>query len=105
VRAKIQLEDEAARGEVLERFQKADGSPYKIGYLNLPSFYLDMDGARENKPNYRSTTRDVRNILKDFKEKGVDSVVLDLSKNGGGSLTEAINCTGLFIDRGPVVLV
>jgi carboxyl-terminal processing protease len=105
VRAKIQLEDEAARGEVLERFQKADGSPYKIGYLNLPSFYLDMDGARENKPNYRSTTRDVRNILKDFKEKGVDSVVLDLSKNGGGSLTEAINCTGLFIDRGPVVQV
>ncbi len=104
-RAKIQLEDEAARGEVLERGKKPNGQPFKIGYLNLPSFYLDMDGARANKPNYRSTTRDVNNILKDFKSKGVDAVVLDLSRNGGGSLTEAIDCTGLFIDRGPVVQV
>lgn len=104
-RAKILLEDEAARGEVLERGKKPNGQAYKIGYLNLPSFYLDMDGARQNKPNYRSTTRDVNNILKDFKTKGVDVVVFDLSRNGGGSLTEAIDCTGLFIDHGPVVQV
>ncbi len=87
-RAKIQLEDEAARGEVIEQGQKANGEAYKFGYLNLPSFYLDMDGARQNKPNYRSTTRDVRAILEDFKSKGVDAVVLDLSRNGGGSLTK-----------------
>lgn len=104
-RAKVVLEEDAARGEILDRGQKKDGKPYRIGYLNLPSFYLDMEGARANKPNYRSTTRDVRAILTDFTAKGVDVVVVDLSKNGGGSLTEAIECTGLFIDRGPVVQV
>lgn len=101
----MELEEDAARGEILERGNKPNGTPYRIGYLNLPSFYLDMNGARANKPDYRSTTRDVRAILKDFTEKHVDAVVLDLSKNGGGSLTEAINCTGLFIDRGPIVQV
>ena len=64
-----------------------------------------MDAARQEKADFRSSTRDVRRILIDFQEKGVDGLVLDLSKNGGGSLTEAINLTGLFIDRGPVVQV
>jgi carboxyl-terminal processing protease len=104
-RAKIQLEDSAARGEVLERGVKANGQPFRVGYINLPSFYMDMDAARANRRDYRSTTRDVSNLLKDFTSKNVDVVVLDLSKNGGGSLTEAINCTGLFIDKGPVVQV
>ncbi len=66
---------------------------------------MDMGAARRGDPNYKSSTRDVRKILKDFKEKGVDAVVLDLRRNGGGSLTEAINLTGLFIDEGPVVQV
>ena len=64
-----------------------------------------MDAARRDEKNFRSSTRDVRRILDDFKTKGVDGIVLDLSKNGGGSLTEAINLTGLFIDSGPVVQV
>ena len=69
--------------------------------IDLPSFYMDMDGARRGLPDFKSTTRDVRKILDDFNSKGVDAVVLDLRNNGGGSLTEAINLTGLFIDEGP----
>ncbi|WP_145178386.1 carboxy terminal-processing peptidase [Rubripirellula lacrimiformis] len=105
VRARIELEESAARGEIIEHTM--DGSPetLKIGYINLPSFYLDMESARQDKQDFRSSTRDVRRILQDFQAKQVDGVVLDLSKNGGGSLTEAINLTGLFIDRGPVVQV
>ncbi len=105
VRARIELEESAARGEIIER-EVENGPSFKIGYINLPSFYLDMDGAKRNRDgNFRSSTRDVRRIIQDFKSKGIDGIVLDLSKNGGGSLNEAINLTGLFIDRGPVVQV
>ena len=103
-RARIQLEESAARGKVIEH-KLGDGRARKIGYINLPSFYLDMEGAKDGRQNHRSSTDDVRRILDDFRAQGVEGVVLDLSKNGGGSLTEAINLTGLFIDRGPVVQV
>lgn len=95
VREKIELEDEAARGTVFE-----DGG-YKIGVIDLPSFYADMSGGQDG----ASTTADVRRILNDFNKQGVDALVLDLRRNGGGSLREAIDCTGLFIDEGPVVQV
>jgi len=104
-RAKITLEDSAARSQIVEYGQKAGGEPFKFGYIDLPSFYMDMEAARDNASGFRSTTRDVSKILAEFREKKVDAVVLDLSRNGGGSLTEAINLTGLFIDRGPVVQV
>ncbi|NND99189.1 MAG: carboxy terminal-processing peptidase, partial [Pirellulaceae bacterium] len=104
VRARVELEESAARGEVIDH-KMANGASKKIGFIKLPSFYLDMEGARLQKRDFRSSTRDVRRILDDFKAQGVQGVVLDLSKNGGGSLTEAINLTGLFIDRGPVVQV
>lgn len=104
-RAKINLEDSAARSEVITDGQKADGTPYRFGYIDLPSFYLDMEAARDNADGFRSTTRDLRNILTNFRAQKVDAVIVDLSRNGGGSLTEAINTTGLFIDRGPVVQV
>jgi carboxyl-terminal processing protease len=104
-RQRITLEDSAARSEVVEDGVKPDGSPFRVGYIDLPSFYMDMEAARANSSSYRSTTRDVARILSEFKEASVDVVVLDLSRNGGGSLTEAINLTGLFIDRGPVVQV
>jgi carboxyl-terminal processing protease len=104
-RAKISLDDSAARGEVIEHGKKADGSAFKVGYIDLPSFYLDMAGAKGKSGNYTSSTRDVRNILTTFRESNVDAVVIDLSRNGGGSLTEAISLTGLFIDHGPVVQV
>lgn len=105
VRAKITLEDSAARSEVVQYGNETDGDAFNVGYIYLPSFYMDMEAARGNKQGYRSTTRDVSRILSEFREKAVDVVVLDLTRNGGGSLTEAIRLTGLFIDRGPVVQV
>lgn len=105
VRAKIELKDSEARGVIFEEGKKSDGSPFKVGVIDLPSFYMDMEGARENAADFKSSTRDVKKILDDFKSKNVDVVMLDLRRNGGGSLTEAINLTGLFIDAGPVVQV
>jgi carboxyl-terminal processing protease len=104
-RDRIELKDSEARSEIIERGKKADGTPYRLGVIQLPSFYMDMDGARLGLADYKSTTRDVRRLLEEFKAKNVDSVVIDLRWNGGGSLTEAVNMTGLFIDDGPVVQV
>jgi carboxyl-terminal processing protease len=104
-RAKIELKDQEAGGVIFEDGQKADGSPFKLGVINLPSFYMDMEGARAGNENFKSCTRDVRRIIDDFNKKGVDALVLDLRKNGGGSLTEAISLTGLFIEQGPVLQV
>lgn len=104
-RQSIELTDSLARGDTVEMGTKPDGRPYKIGVIDLPSFYMDMTGARLGKADFRSTTRDVRKLLDDFRNHGVDVVVLDLRRNGGGALTEAINLTGLFIDTGPVVQV
>ncbi len=104
-RARIELEESAARGEVIEHEMPGSSAKLKLGFINLPSFYLDMDAARNDRQDFRSSTRDVRNILNGFRNQNVDGVILDLSKNGGGSLTEAINLTGLFIDQGPVVQV
>lgn len=105
VRERIELKDSEAAGVVFDAGKKEDGSPYKIGVIDLPSFYTDMQARAKNKKDYKSTTRDVRKILQDFNNQNVDAVVLDLRRNGGGSLTEAVDCTGLFIDRGPVVQV
>jgi len=104
-RAKIELKDSEARGKIVEEGKKGDGTPYKVGYIDLPSFYLDMEAKSQGRADYKSTTRDVKKILEDFKAKGVDALILDLRKNGGGSLTESIDLTGLFIETGPVVQV
>ena len=103
-RAKIELKDKEARSVTFTDGQKPDGSPYRIGTIVLPSFYMDMSKSRD-RLSYKSTTRDVRRILDQFRQDKVDAVILDLRRNGGGSLTEAIGLTGLFIDRGPVVQV
>ncbi|HJQ79445.1 MAG TPA: carboxy terminal-processing peptidase, partial [Lacipirellulaceae bacterium] len=102
---RIELKDSEARSEIIERGKKADGTPYRLGVIQLPSFYMDMDGARLGLPEFKSTTRDVRRLLEQFKTQNIDAVVIDLRWNGGGSLTEAVNMTGLFIDDGPVVQV
>lgn len=102
VREKIELEDSAAQGAIFEDGHKADGSPNRIGVLELPMFYASMSDADDGG---HSTTVDVRQILEDFNRKNVDALILDLRNNGGGSLQEAIDCTGLFIDNGPVVQV
>lgn len=104
-RAKIELKDSEARGDIIEYKIPDSKQILKIGVINLPSFYMDMDAARRGEKDYRSTTRDCRRIIEEFKEEGIDGMIMDLSTNGGGSLTESIDLTGLFIDLGTVVQV
>lgn len=103
VRDEVKLEDQAAKDEILDI--ESDGKPFRFGVIKLPSFYTDFEGQRLGKPDYKSTTRDVQAIIKKFKEQKVDGIVIDLRNNGGGSLQEAIQLTGLFIKEGPVVQV
>lgn len=104
-RDRIELREGEAQSAVFEVGRKGDGTPYRIGVIDLPSFYMDMEGARQGLSDYKSTTRDVARILSDFNQRGVDAVVLDLRRNGGGSLQEALNLTGLFIEEGPLLQV
>ncbi len=104
-RAKIRLEEQAAKGEVLT-IPGVDGAPARrIGVIKLPAFYQDFEGKRRNSDNYASATRDSEKLLRGFREQNLDGVVVDLRNNGGGSLGEAVELTGLFIDKGPVVQV
>jgi carboxyl-terminal processing protease len=105
VRQQVELTDSEARSIILEAGHKPDGSPFKVGVINLPSFYMDMSGAKAGREDFKSTTRDVAKLLKQFNAEKVDAVIVDLRRNGGGSLTESISLTGLFIDSGPVVQV
>jgi carboxyl-terminal processing protease len=106
VRDKVRLEDQAAKSEILTiPAAQPGGAEKRIGVIELPGFYQDFEGRRLNKGDYASATRDVAKLLAELREQDVDGVVLDLRNNGGGSLTEAIELTGLFIDRGPVVQV
>jgi carboxyl-terminal processing protease len=100
VREKIKLEEAVAQGEIIDI--KHDKKEYKIGVIDIPMFYRDFEDARKG-GDFQSTTKDVKKFLLDFEEKGVDGVLIDLRNNGGGSLTEAINLSGLFIPDGPVV--
>ncbi len=104
VREKIELKDSAAQGEIRE-VTDSRGVKRRIGVIDLPSFYMDFEGAFRGDPDFRSCSRDVKKLLLDFRKQGVDAVVLDLRNNGGGSLPEAISLTGLFIGTGPVVQV
>ncbi len=103
-REKIELADQRAKGEIIES-TGPDGQPLKIGVIDLSSFYGDTAAVRRGDENAISATLDTKRLLADFKAKGVDAVVLDLRKNGGGLLLEAISLSGLFIDKGPVVRV
>jgi carboxyl-terminal processing protease len=104
-RAKIRLEEQAAKGEVLT-VPGVDGQPARrIGVIKLPAFYQDFEGKRRNSDDYASATLDSKKLLRGFREQNVDGVVVDLRNNGGGSLAEAVELTGLFIDKGPVVQV
>ncbi|SMC72593.1 carboxyl-terminal processing protease [Pedobacter nyackensis] len=104
VREKIVMEDQSAKKKVETIL--SNGKPYKIGIISVPAFYADFKAANAGDPNYKSTTRDVRLLIDTLKNRDkVDAIVMDLRANGGGSLVEAIDLTGLFIDKGPVVQV
>ena len=104
-RAKVRLEDARAKAETIV-VPAANGEPVRrIGVIKLPGFYQDIDARRRRDSDYASATRDVARMLAQFRAQKIDGVVLDLRGNGGGSLSEAIELTGLFIDKGPVVQV
>jgi len=103
VREKINLQESRATKEIVTINQnKRD---YKIGVINLPSFYRDFESAGKREKDFNSTTRDVQRMIDSLRLENIDGLVLDLRNNGGGSLTEAISLTGLFIPKGPVVQV
>ncbi|RDJ12318.1 carboxy terminal-processing peptidase [Rhizobium grahamii] len=101
VRDKINLEKQAAQKTVLS--VKVGEATRKIGVITLPAFYEDFEARRKGDKDYRSASRDVAKLLGELKQEGVDSVLIDVRNNGGGSLDEAIDLTGLFIGSGPVV--
>ncbi|PHQ87865.1 MAG: tail-specific protease, partial [Thalassobium sp.] len=103
VRDEVKLEEQSAQKEVIEL--KDGDKTRRIGVIDIPTFYIDFQGRMENRPDYKSTTRDVRKLITELKEEGIDGLIIDLRNNGGGSLEEAIDLTGLFIPTGPVVQV
>jgi carboxyl-terminal processing protease len=103
VRNEIKLEDQAAQYFVIDELGNAPS--LRIGVIEVPAFYRDFRAESAGKRDFRSTTRDVRALIKDLKADGVNGLIIDLRGNGGGSLTEALELTGLFIEEGPVVQV
>ncbi len=102
-RNKVELEEQSAKSEVIELEQF--GAKHKIGVIDIPTFYIDFKALQKGDRNFRSTTRDVRKLIKELVEADVEGIVIDLRDNGGGSLQEAKMLTGLFIDRGPTVQI
>jgi carboxyl-terminal processing protease len=100
-RDKVKLEEQAAKSSMLE--VPLNGETYRIGVIDIPSFYQDYAARSRGDEDYISTTRDVARLVKELQDQGMDGLVLDLRANGGGHLSEATELSGLFIDRGPVV--
>lgn len=103
VREKIVLQDQSAKKEI--KTIQSNGKDIKIGIIDIPAFYADFKAYQAGDANYKSTTRDVKLIIDSLKAAKVDAIVVDLRSNGGGSLMEAIDLTGLFLKQGPVVQV
>jgi carboxyl-terminal processing protease len=98
-REKIKLEEQDASSSIID----IPETNTRIGVIDLPTFYIDFAAQAEGKKDYKSTSRDVRKLIKSMLKENVDGLIIDLRDNGGGSLSEALELTGLFIDRGPVV--
>ncbi len=103
VREKIVLQDQSAKKEI--KTIQSNGKEIKIGIIDIPAFYADFKAYQAGDLNYKSTTRDVKLIIDSLKAAKVEAIVVDLRSNGGGSLMEAIDLTGLFLKQGPVVQV
>jgi carboxyl-terminal processing protease len=101
VRKTISLAEQAAKGSV--QLVMDGGAARRVGVISLPSFYADLAARQKGVQDYRSATHDVARLLDEFTRQKVDSVLIDLRNNGGGLLSEAVELTGLFIDKGPVV--
>ncbi len=101
-RDKVKLEDNAAQSDIIEVKGEFD-QEFKLGVIDLPSFYVDNAALQRGERDYRSTTRDVRNLIIELQKQEIDGLIIDLRQNGGGSLSEVVSLTDLFIDAGPVV--
>ena len=100
-RNQVKLEEQAAKSEVITI--PRDGRNWTIGVIEIPSFYRDYRALSNGDKDYTSTTKDVRRLISELEEQGIEGLVIDLRNNGGGHLTEATALSGLFIDNGPVV--
>lgn len=103
-RSQVKLEEQAAQKKVIE-INDVQGNPRKIGIIDIPAFYLDFDAYRRGDPEFKSTTRDVARLIHELNQENIDGLVIDLRNNGGGSLREANELTGLFIEYGPTVQI
>ena len=103
VRDKIKLEHQAASKRIIE-IERPNGK-VKVGVIDLPSFYIDFKARNRGDKDYAGTTRDVKKLLLELNKEGIDDLIIDLRGNGGGSLSEVVSLTGLFIDTGPVVQI
>ncbi|RLQ20578.1 peptidase S41 [Seongchinamella sediminis] len=103
VRNKVKLEEQSAQKEILE-IPNGDDT-LKVGVIDIPAFYIDFQAMRRGDKDYKSTTRDVKRLLQELQEEDIDGLVVDLRNNGGGSLQEANELTGLFIEYGPTVQI
>jgi carboxyl-terminal processing protease len=105
VRKEIKLEDQEAKAKIIE-VPSAEGKPMRLGLIDLPSFYssFELEGRKSAGPP-KSTTTDVAKLIRKLSQEHTDGLILDLRRNGGGSLEEAISLTGLFIKDGPVVQI
>ena len=104
IRNEVKLEEQAAQKQVIEFTDEADKA-HRIGVIDIPAFYIDFEAYRQGDKNYRSTTRDVKKLVDELVAEGVEGIVVDLRDNGGGSLQEANQLTGLFIEYGPTVQI
>ena len=104
IRNEVKLEEQAAQKQVIEFTDEADQA-HRIGVIDIPAFYIDFEAYRQGDKNYRSTTRDVKKLVDELVAEGVEGIVVDLRDNGGGSLQEANQLTGLFIEYGPTVQI
>lgn len=103
-RTEVKITEDEVKGKVLESSDWTGNGTTRIGVLRIPSFYRDFEGAQFG-GNFKSTSRDVKVVLDQFKKSNVDVLIVDLRWNGGGALQEAIEVSGLFIPRGAVVQV
>src|SRR5690554_1252988 len=102
-RNKVKLEEQAARKRILEL--NRDERSFKLGVIEIPTFYIDFEALQIGDPDYKSTTRDVEKLIHELRAEKVDGLIVDLRNNGGGSLREANELVGLFIQRGPTVQI
>lgn len=103
VREAVKLEEQSAQSRVIE--VERNGDPHRVGVIDIPTFYIDFKALQQGDPEYKSTTRDVRRLIEELREEGIEGLVIDLRNNGGGSLQEANALTGLFIKAGPTVQI